>query len=710
MDVPVHVTLTDKQISDIETSLNTNRQANDALIAAQFSNSTDKEFHDQLEEFIRRKKEDISSLCQKYSDTFGKSIDSAQKLEASSKEIKGQLNEIEQELNNTILTYREHLQNAVKIRQDINACDEKIRANLEFSVLVQKLENINKEIDNKNYYIATVRALEFANYDSPISTCQTIIELQKEVDPIIAYVENQAEQKMLSWIRDFNEQCFKIGDAFLKEVELPPMDMSPIYEFYMIEKQLGKTELFLSMYNEKREKQLRFIRESKKLKEMVPDTTDFLFGITAGFFYTELRISSDGFNLLEPARAKKLWTETIEYLKREFNQEFTNEKIEDWINLSKKISHFDERMSVCSLNSSALQDVILRRGRQFKNSLQKIGSTQILQIIKGSKLETLRAKSNDELTQSFKYQLCEPAAKFPCDMAFIPEIPTICEIIESTLKKWIDFSLVSQDQLLVELYEGLVKSFSNAMKKVLGESTQIPFCGNIISSLSSFYGALNYFEQFLQKSMASNVKQDKEKLRRVLYSTSEEGVDKIATLFARFTDELLDSYYMRDLVKEPPPHGISLQLVMYLETMSSILQTAMPQKLFQLTIEKVAKHISDTLVKLIISMDKINWTPEYISVLGQNVNYIGNWSTLTSIPSAKAYLIGLVKMLSLLTSNQLATYSSDPNFVTKNQDIPFNAMVKILQRYQPVPSRNATVMQPNLVNSLIQKFTPYVHD
>ena len=290
-------------------------------------------------------------------------------------------------------------------------------------------------------------------------------------------------------------------------------------------------------------------------------------------------------------------------------------------------------------------------------------------------------------------------------VSFIPELGKVCEIIESTLLKWLDFALVHQDSLLVELYEALVGAFGNAIKARIQTAQTIILCANLIASLSAFDGALTYFEQFLQHSMASNIKQDKEKLRRTIFAVEEEGAKKLASLFNSFSDELISAYYIRTMASEPPPHSTTMQLVMYFETMTSQLINNIPQKIFQTTIESVAKHISDLFTNLIVAMDKISWTPDFISVVSLNVNAIGNWSALISTPSAKAQINGLIKLLSLLLSSQLSTFAGNPQFMERNKDIPFQAMVAILQRYNPTTKKQLNVLQPNLVASLIAKFS-----
>ena len=77
------------------------------------------------------------------------------------------------------------------------------------------------------------------------------------------------------------------------------------------------------------------------------------------------------------------------------------------------------------------------------------------------------------------------------------------------------------------------------------------------------------------------------------------------------------------------------------------------------------------------------------------------------MPSAKAHLNGLIKMLNLLVSNQLASYSTDPSFVRKNPDIPYKAMCTILKNYKAPTGKtksNLNVIQPNLRDELLRKF------
>lgn len=692
--------LTEKQISDLETSLNTNKQATDALIAAHFANNSDKEFLIQLNLFIDHKKQDIAELCQKYSETFGKSIDGAKTLGQSSSDIQKRLTAIEGEIKATMASYKSSLEEAVKIRKSIQETDEKLKANLEFQVLIQQLKNINEEIRAGNLYIATIRTLEFANYDSPIASSVTIRHLQKDVDPILAHIESLADKKFSNWMINFNSQCEGIGEAFLNKQKIPPIDLSAVYEYYMMEKALGRVEVFLSIYNDKREKQLKLLRENNKKKTGV-DPIDQLFHITAGFFYTEWRISADGFNLLEPARMERMWNETIGYMTREFTQTISHDKVEDMIFLSQRISHFDERMSICSMNSSELQKVITTRGKQFNQALKRNSSIQIKQAIDNSRLDAIQASDTESVQKCAQYNIVSNGA----DISFIPEMGKVCEIIEGTLSKWLDFTLVHQDSLLVELYEALVTALANAIKMRILNAPSIIECGNLIASLAAFDGALTYFEQYLQKSMASNIKQDKEKLRRTIFAVEEEGAKKLASLFNQFTSELIDRSYLKTLASEPPPHFSTAQLVIYFEAKSQLLINNIPQKIFQTTVENVAKHISDLFVSMIVGMEDISWTPDFIQVVSLNVNHIGNWSALISTPSAKAQINGLIKMLSLLLSSQLSTLAGNPNFMERNKDIPFNAMVAILQRYNPTSKKHLNYLQPNLINNLIAKFS-----
>ena len=720
--------LNDKQLLEFEANINTNKQGNDAQISSHFANSTDEEFREQLLEFIRKKKEDISYLCQKYSDTFGKSIEGARTLGTSSNDVKKKLSKIEVELSNVIASYKDHLEAAVRIRQDIQEGDEKIRANLEFQVLIQQLRNINAEIANQNLYIATVRTLEFANYDSPISQCTTISQLQEDVEPIIAHIEALADKKLSNWMIHFNNNCFAIGNAFLTDTldQLPKvfyeesdldkknpfgmLDMSPIYEYYMVEKQLGKTDIFRQIYNDKREQQLQIMR-NRKVDESI-DRTDFVFNIVAGFFYTEYLMSADGFSFLEPVRAEKMWTDSINFIKTELTMKCRTDDVDGWINLSKRISNFEEHMSQCSMNSNVLQALLKERGKQIMSTLSRSNGIQISNILKD--FMTLKLSSKDEYDPAvfepfYHYMILEPldlnTLTFPYDSYVFNKLPSICAVIEETLKKWIDFSRLNQDKMLVELYENLVNGFCNAMKKVINESSQIPNCGCYIASLLAFEGPLNYFEQFIQKEIASNIKQDKEKLKRLLWKTAEDSTTKLTELFVKFANEMFDSTYLEELIEEEPPHPKSMQLVLTYEAVSIVLQEAIPPKLFQITVERVAKHISNLFIKLINNANSpdFKWTPKSISHLGQNVNHICNWSTLISMPSAKANLNGLVKMLSLLTSNQLATYSSEAGFIKKNADIPYRAMLNILRNYKPVQFQNLSVIQQNLREELVRK-------
>jgi len=700
------VSLSDEKISSLEAKLSNDT---DSLVSSTFQNDNPGEFVQQMKYYLNKKKDEIFKLCGKNSDIFGKNVEEAKKLGTEAYELQNTVRAITGNVSTKFEDHKKLLEKSVKIQNDIASIDAKYKASTEFLVVLQKLKNINTEIEQGNYYIAVVRILEFADYDSNISGSSVIRKYQEEIPNILKHIEKLSLEKFQNWLLLFKDKCESIGNSYLSSDDEIIFDLSPVYEYYMIAKQLGEAEAFVNTYADKRKKGLNLLLEEKSnvTTPNALESIQSLFDLVAGFFYIESRISNEGFCLMPQTQVEKFWVEKLGHLKREFSQRIANEKVDEMIALSKMINHFSERMALCSLNASELMDSIKTRSGQFRKTLQKNGGNQIKQIIESISPELFVANSQNDISSSIKYQLCEMPSKFPFEAKFSIIIPKVCELIEGVINRWNDFSVQSQGEHLFELYETLTTFFINTMRSQIEKLDSIPHTAFLVSSLVSFDGSIGFFEQSIYRLSTISMWKNKERIRRSLVEAQDFGIGHLGKQFNLFILEMFTPSYLKQIIKEPPPCGTTFQLVVYFDTMSTILQPLLPKNLFQKLVDAIAKNIAERLIYLIIIKDDIVWTPDYLLSVSQNIIHISNWSTFLSYPSAKSHLNGIINMFNLLSSTQLAAQFNDPHFINNNKSIPYDALVIILIRYSPQTKlKNAVLIQKPLVDSIIQKCTP----
>ena len=696
--------LTDEQAAAMESLLSTDT---DALVSSILTNENPAQYQSQLKAFIAKKNADISLMCSEHSKTFSMSIKGAQNLGVDALKLKDQVNYLRQQIENDIKDYESTLEHATKLRADIAVIDSKLTALSECEILMQRLQNINEQIEKKNYYVAVLRILDFADYDSKIATCSAIQGLQSDIEPIMRYIKHLAEERMRAWILLFNEKCEKIGSSFLYGTEAPPLELNSIYEYYMIERQLGELQSFKELYVKERKSSLyQLIQPIQVHIGDFNQNIQKLFSCVAGFFVTETRISSDGFNLFSQSELNEFWVKITDFLTSSLIINKTRLHLQDLLALSNKINWFADKMDTyCNLSSGCLRDILMKTG--FKQQFNSEGSREICDIIDKNSQETMTIKSPEEFKQIQKYSLADPPSEFPIEMPFVPAIPLVCELLENYVVKFSKFSAATNDQNLIEAYEALMSASIKKLEKLGTDFTAIPTCGFMIASLNSLMKSLPYFEKFIQNISQSSIKPNEDSLKKKFYAAIDNISSHLKELFDNFMLQILDVHCIKVMETGTGPHNFSQELLTFLTAMADVLKPVMTPDSFKVVIENIAITLSSQLSKLFAESQGVKWTPDLISNASVNVSFIINWSTLISVPSAKQKLNGVDTMLKLLLNNQLMAITSEPTFKDKNKDIPFDSMVNILMNYSSKTKKSLYVIPSNLVKSLIQKFLPY---
>lgn len=701
--------MTDEEAAIMESSLNTDT---DALVSSKLANNDADAFLEQLQAFIAKKNADISAMCGEHSKTFSQSIRGAQTLGQNASELRTDVVKLREQIVSNIQEYELTLENTTRLRSEIALIDTKLSALSECQIIMQKLDNINTEIKEEHYYVAIVRILEFADYDSKISSSSAIQGLQRDVEPIINHVERLAEDKMKAWLQQFGNKCEKIGRAFLYGDKEEPLTLDPVYEFYLIERQLGHLDSLRKFYSERRQRQLSMLVESvsNDRSSNVDERTKKLFATTAGFFVTESRVSGDGFNLIPQTNLDDMWKKTLKVITAHFSVALNLSSIDELITLSHNISYFSEKMSTISLSCDDLHDFIHMKTTAFRVFLLKTGGNKIRDIIEKNSQETMTIRSPEDFTLVKKYGLEEQPTEYPVEMTFVPAIPLICEYVDELISKWTEYTGTSRDTGLSDIYETLLTTCAVHLSNLGMNLRAVPTCGYMISSLTALIKTLPYFEKEVQILSQSSAKPSSDKVKKKILESIDGISGHLKTLFDDFMLQLLDIHCIKAMEADTPPHNFAQELVTFLGTMTEILKPVLSPDLFKTTVENIAITLSTQLSKLFATVKNVKYTPDLISNASVNVMFIGNWSTMITVPSAKQKMNGVTKMLSLLLNNQLMAITSDPAFKDKNKDIPFDSMVNILMHYSPKTKKALYVIPSTLVKSLITKFIPYCQE
>lgn len=720
-------TMTDDQAASMESRLNTDTEA---LVSSVLSNNEDIDLLlGQLKLFIQKKDADISAMCGEHSQSFSQSIEGAQKLGKNASDLQSIVQQQSQRIDMTIEQYEQTLSEAVGKRQEISKIDTQLAAVSEFMVIMQLLQNINEEIANGNLYVAIVRILEFADYDSHISSCTVIHGLQQDIESIINNIEKAAENKVSEWLTDFMPVCHPIGSAYLFGTPEVKFNLSPLYEYYMIKKQLGKLDSLEHFYFYRRSRQIQKLlaeaitppsgreqTESNRphqysANDTMYERTKKILCVIGGFFLTEARISSDGFNLIPQQKLDEIWKKAIMSVQNFLSD--TNVRYEDYdatinetIQLSHLINLFSDKMSGCSLSCQELKNFLDQKSPIIKKFIIKKATSLLDNSFNNNTQDLMVVKTPEEFTNVAKYGLADTPHEFPTEMKFLPTIIDACKLIETYLEKWADFGAKNNEKTFIDLFETLVIYVYTAMRKIVLDSQQIPTISFIIATTLAFQKTLPYFDSFIQKTVQSTMKPDYDKIKKSANESLDQMLKQLKNLYAEnLINQIIDTHIVKEMQSGTPPHMFSSDVVRMLETMVTIMQPIFPHVMFQNVIEFLAKYLSDR-ISNIIATTKIPWTPDLISATSQNVTFISTWSTLIAIPSAKAQMNGLIKMLNLLLSNQLVTQTSDPQFTNKNKDINYDAMVNIMKNYKPNTTKTLYVIPNTVLSSLISKFQP----
>jgi hypothetical protein len=434
-----------------------------------------------------------------------------------------------------------------------------------------------------------------------------------------------------------------------------------------------------------------------------------IFSTIAGFFWTEAKISGDGFNLINQSTIDELWQRSLRTvtLSLGIHQGSSPAKmnIESMISLSHEFQLFSEKMERLSLACAPLHDFLSQRSRALVTHLLKTGSAELRTILQANSAELLTVRNPDEFSDVLRFGLCDRAGSYPVDMSFVPGIPKALILIESLLEKWISFSPTNSDRLIGELYEGLITNVFVTLGAIGQAASQVAPLGFLIGSGLALQTSLPYFDNWVQRASLSTYRPDNDRLKKNLQGQIDKMLSHTKTIFKEFIVEVISSLVVRQMETGQLPSPFAVEAVMYLETMSAILKPLFPPAYFLNLIEFLATTVSSAYADLIACVPR--WTPELIWRAGQNWSYIENWSTLIALPAAKTHVTGMGRALQLLISNQLSTVTGDPQFVVKNRNsLPFDTLVVILQKYSGKEAKNAFVIPPALVKTLIGKFTP----
>ena len=707
--------MNEEQAAAMESRLNTDT---DALISSVLTNENVDAFLEQLDAFIAKKNTDISAMCGEHSLTFSKSIEGAQSLGEGATSLQSRVLALQGQIKSTIDDYEKNLHETVLKRQNISIIDQELEAISEARVVIQTLENINKEIEAKNYYIAVVQCLSFADYESRISGCSMIQGLQKDVDAVIRYIEAQTENAMSKWMADFKDKmCEDLGRSYLYGTPPPDISYNDVYENYMVKKQLGLLDSLRKDYEDRRVKQLSLLIDQWKGDEKIRGKSTVerirsLLSRVAGWFLAEAKISSDGFCLMSQTMIDDHWKKTLIKVQESLNLDTMKtfnqmSAVDDMIMQAKEFALFQEKMELCSLSCDSVNMWIKQKTPMLKKSLVRLSSRAMKNEIDNNSYGRMTINTQEEYEDIARFNICESPPGYPYEAKFVPALPSVLKYVEQILNKWISLVGKNSDETVIQLHTELINAIVSSFGCLGKESASIPPCGFVIASLIALKSSLPYFEQKMQESSHGGYRPETEKVRKTIQTQLDAVLDHCVQLFKNYIDQIVGVHIVRMMEHDKPPHGYAYELGLFLDAMSEVIQPIIPHQLFQTVIEGVAKCLAARLAEVFATVDNVAWTPDLISTASQNVKSIGNWPTLIALPSAKQYLNGITNMLSYLLSNQLVTIISDPQFVSKNKGLPFDAMVNILVHYSPKTSKDLYVIPTNLVKTLIQKFTPF---
>ncbi|KAH0789524.1 exocyst complex component SEC15A [Histomonas meleagridis] len=692
----------EEQAAAMESRLSTDT---DALVSSVLTNENIDKFLEDLRAFIAKKNLDISAMCGEHSLTFSRSIEGAQALGIRANNLQNEVNEISKSINNAIDNYEQQLQSTVKAREDINIIDTKLSGIHECLIFFQLLDNINVLIREKCYYVAIYRLLELSDYDSRISSSSVIQSYLRDIEPIIASIEAEAEKDMISWMTDFRNVCKDIGSSFLYGTEMPKFPNNRVYEYYMVEKQLGKLSSLCELYTQRRFKQLDLIFNIKPPKEYTPkEQIRFLFSHIAGFFYTEYKITSDGFFLIPQSALDDKWKDMINQIKLTIGTlVFPSQTgYDNLIMASQEIQLFAEKMSQCSVSCQGLYDFQNNHSESFRKQMEKQGKAVIYKLIDDNAADFMTVKTPAEFKEIERYEFVEPPTEFPFELPFIPGVPKACEAMEKYINNAMNFYGNTNNNKVVELFCAYVKSCATHIYQIAVKDSSMQNCAMLTSSIMVFPKCIPYFENMIAKRSFSSSKAKRNEIIAHFKKTTDDMIELLNSMFKEFIDQMIDTYSFKMMAKGDPPHNFAIELVMFLESKSLYLKQVLKEERFDGLVQKVVKSIADRIVN-VITESHFSWTPQLIDNALQNVSYFGSWSGFIALPSAKRCLNGIQKMFQLLLSNQLVALTSDSNFLTKYRDVPLAAMKVILQNYDPVPYKNLYILSNNLCQNLISQ-------
>jgi hypothetical protein len=540
-----------------------------------------------------------------------------------------------------------------------------------------------------------------------------IAGFQREAEEVIRYIVAQAESQMKTWLASFMQVSIEVGSAYLYGTPEPAVSYAPLYENYMVKKQLGQLEAFRESYGMTREQQaMMLITEGPLSKFTAPRRTESdesikrlksLFSAIAGFFLIETRISWDGFALIPQSRLDEIWRSILSaacvpmgHLKNQM------------MAVSRQITLFCEKMDQCSLSCVPFQQFIAKQVRPFKVELMHEFSSDAKKIIEEHSNQLAVFHTPDEYATWARFCLCETPTRYPYEAKFVASMPLLLARIEESLKQWSEFSGKSGDRAYIDTYETLMGNVITALSGVAVALTQIPNVGFFISSMLCFHPVLNYFDQWIQQMSTAALRPDTDRFKRKVQEQTETLVDHVKALFRLFVGELLSPQTLRTMSEGKPPHNFSFELVTYLETMSATLRPLLPPGMFIKIIENVAVCVAESFADAIIAASDLKWNAEFVWKAQQNLRNIENWPTLIALPTAKQQLSGLSTMFAKLLSSQLSAFAADAQFAQACKALPMEAMYAILSKYSQTKTKEYYSIPSSLVKSLLAKMAPLV--
>jgi hypothetical protein len=279
-------------------------------------------------------------------------------------------------------------------------------------------------------------------------------------------------------------------------------------------------------------------------------------------------------------------------------------------------------------------------------------------------------------------------------------------LIDTALKTWVEFAGMGPCDQTVELYEKSLSATAGSFGLLGVGSDSILECGFVLADLMGFSASLAYFDVLMARVCETYSRANYEKLKMTVQAQVDLVMGHIKDLFNSFVTQVIDIHCIRALDRGKAPHSFTTELVTFLESKAIVLKDTLRPMDFQIVIESVAQCVSNRMCQVIVSVADIAWTPDRINGAYVNIQEIMGWKTLLNIPLARRQLEGLLKMFRYLLSKRLAQDTSAPQFLAKNRDLPWDAMVAILQRYSPKTDSELFVIPNNLVMSLIQRFQP----